>query len=224
MTEVARFQAIIFDMDGVLIDSEPRYFRAVNALLEEHGVALTDEEYFGLIGTTGRHTWQWIMDRFRLPHPYETWRDRYDKVVLEVLAEPAEPLPGVRELIEVAARRGLPIGLASSSRLSWIQAILRGLGLSDTFNAIVHGGMVEHGKPAPDIFLLTAERLGVPPEACVVIEDSQPGVQAANAAGMFTVQLRATAHAAAPLPQADLVLESLEDFPLSLLDGRAAAL
>jgi beta-phosphoglucomutase-like phosphatase (HAD superfamily) len=76
---------------------------------------------------------------------------------------------------------------------------------------------VERGKPAPDVYLLAASRLGVAPESCLVIEDSIPGVQAAKAAGMFVVQLRATEQAASPLAESDLVLEDLHDFPLSFL-------
>lgn len=220
MSGPGRFQALIFDMDGVLLDSEPYYYRAVNLLLAEHGHILSEDAYCRLVGTSGRYASAWIVTHFRLPYSAEDWQARYQEAVLRALAEPLEPLPGARELIAAARLRGLLLGLASASPDAWIEAILRGLGLTEAFDVIVSGTMVEQGKPAPDIFLLAAARLGVPAESCLVIEDSAPGIRAARAAGMFTVQLRATSYAAPPLPEADLVLTSLRAFPLTLLDRR----
>ena len=100
-----------------------------------------------------------------------------------------------------------------------MDATLRGLDLEGAFNAVVSASEVANGKPAPDLFLAAAERLGVPPERCLAVEDTGPGIVAAKAAGMFAVQLRAASTALPPLPDADLVLDSLTDFDLSLVEG-----
>jgi HAD superfamily hydrolase (TIGR01509 family) len=114
----------------------------------------------------------------------------------------------------------LPIGLASSSWPAWIEALLGGIGLQGCFDATVSASMVPHPKPAPDIYLLAAERLGVPPTDCIAIEDTPTGLASAQAAGMLTVQVRAASTAFPPLPPADLVLDTLESFDLLLLTER----
>jgi beta-phosphoglucomutase-like phosphatase (HAD superfamily) len=99
-----------------------------------------------------------------------------------------------------------------------VDATLRGLNLEGAFNTVVSASEVANGKPAPDLFLAAAARLGVPPDRCLAVEDTGPGIAAAKAAGMFSVQLRAASTALPPLPDADLVLDALTDFDLSLLD------
>jgi HAD superfamily hydrolase (TIGR01509 family) len=135
-----------------------------------------------------------------------------------LLREPQEPLPGVRPLLAELRRRGTPYALASSAWPNWIASLLAATSLEGSFDVVVSRTMVENGKPAPDIFLYTAERLGVAPEGCIVLEDTPTGIAAAKAAGMYAVQMRAASTAFPPLPEADLVLESLQDFPLSLLE------
>ena len=143
----------------------------------------------------------------------------YNEAVLRLLQRPVKPLPGVRPLIDTLRRRGVPIGVASASLRPWVDATLHGLGLHDAFGAVVSASEVENAKPAPDLFLATAARLGVPNDRCLVVEDTGPGIAAAKAAGMFAVQLRAASTALPPLPDADLVLDALTDLDLSLLDA-----
>jgi beta-phosphoglucomutase-like phosphatase (HAD superfamily) len=99
-----------------------------------------------------------------------------------------------------------------------VDATLRGLGLQDAFGAVVSASEVGSAKPAPDLFLTAATRLRVPPGRCLVLEDTGPGIAAAKAAGMFAVQLRAASTALPPLPDADLVLDAVSDFDLSLVE------
>jgi HAD superfamily hydrolase (TIGR01509 family) len=214
-----KIQAVIFDMDGVLTDSEPRHFHAINLLLAEFGCELAAEEYAHLAGQHGHYTWQWLRSRFGLPLDFEQWRDRYDPVIVAELSRPSEPLPGVIGLLTEVRNRNLRAAVASTSRSSWVTAALGSLGLAQAFDAVIAGDMVEHGKPAPDVFLLAATWMSVQPASCIVIEDSEPGIQAARAAGMFVVQLRATGQAAAPSPLSDIVIDDLRDFPLDLLSA-----
>jgi len=215
---VARFRAVIFDMDGVLADSEPLYLQGINEVLKDFGMAITEDDHNELLGAAVGPTWDFIFEKYSPPAGYDECVARYDQTMVKLLSRPQEPLPGVRELLSELKRRGIPCALASSSWPGWVKALLASTGLDGSFDVAVSSTAVENGKPAPDIFLHTAKSLHVEPERCIVLEDSQTGVTAAKAAGMYVVQLRAASTALPPLPEADLVLERLSDFPLSLLD------
>jgi HAD superfamily hydrolase (TIGR01509 family) len=212
------FRAVIFDLDGVLWDGEPLYHEAFNQILKPYGHHVSDDDYDHIIGLAVEAAWDWVRRRFDLNIPPADFLRLYNEAVLRLLQRPVEPLPGVRPLIGELRHRGVPIAVASTSLRAWVNATLRGLDLEGAFNAVVSASEVANGKPAPDLFLAAAERLDVPPDRCLVVEDTGPGIAAAKAAGMFAVQLRAASTALPPLPDADLVLDSLADFNLSLLD------
>ncbi len=214
-----RLRAVIFDLDGVLWDGEPLYHEAFNVVLLPYGYRVTAEEYTNIIGFSVEAAWDWVMARFGLAGPRETFIRRYDEAVLRMLEEPLEPLPGVREIIAELKRRRVPVAVASASLRQWVDATIRGLGLDDAFDATVSASEVERAKPAPDLYLLAARCLGVPPAGCLAVEDTATGIAAAKAAGMFAVQVRAASTALPPLPEADLVIDDYSQFDLSLLDG-----
>ena len=213
------FRAVIFDLDGVLWDGEPLYHEAFNVILEPYGVRVSDDDYRQIIGTSVGAAWDWVRRRFQLTASPDGVLRAYNEAVLRLLEQPFEPLPGVRSLIDTLRRRGVPMGVATASLRPWADATLRGLGLQDAFGVVVSASEVRNAKPAPDLFLAAAERLGVSPNRCLVVEDTAPGIAAAKAAGMFAIQLRAASTALPPLPDADLVLDSFTDFDLSLLDS-----
>jgi len=213
-------RAVIFDMDGVLVDSEPAFHEAVNDLLAPTGKQVPWEDYLSLIGTSTSHTWRSVLTMVGLdPAEAQPYAERYGPKLLEVLARKRDLLPGVRALIDELRSRGLPFGLATSSRQAWVEALLGGVGLPlDTFDAVVWREQVEHTKPAPDLYLRAAELVGVTPERCIAIEDTPTGIEAARTAGMYAVQVRSASSALPPIDGADLVLESLAAFPLALLE------
>ena len=215
---MARFRAVIFDMDGVLADSEPLYLQGINEVLKDFGMAITEDDHNELLGAAVGPTWDFIFEKYSPPASYDECVSRYDQTMVKLLSRPHEPLPGVRELLSELKRRGIPRAVASSSWPNWVKALLASTGLDGCFNVAVSSAEVENGKPAPDIFLHAAEAMHVEPERCVVIEDSRTGVIAAKAAGMYAVQLRAASTALPPLPEADLALDRLSDLPLSLLE------
>ena len=215
---MAGFRAVIFDMDGVLADSEPLYLQGINEVLKDFGLAITEEDHNELLGAAVGPTWDFVFEKYSPPASYDECVARYDQTMVRLLSRPRDPLPGVRELLSELTRRGVPRALASSSWPNWVKALLESTGLDGYFDVTVSSTAVENGKPAPDIFLYTAKALHVEPAQCIVLEDSRTGVLAAKAAGMYTVQVRAASTALPPLPEADLVLERLSDFPLSLLD------
>jgi HAD superfamily hydrolase (TIGR01509 family) len=215
------FRAVIFDMDGVLWDGEPLYHEAFNIVLAPYGHQVSDDDYSQIMGHSVEWSWEWVHNRFGLPDPPERFFQTYDEAVLRLLQRPVEPLPGTRPLIDELRRRGVPIAVASASLRPWVDTTLRGLGLDDAFGATVSASEVTEAKPAPHLFLAAARRLGVPPDRCLAVEDTATGIAAAKAAGMFAVQLRAASTALPPLPEADLVLDSLSEFDLSLLETPA---
>jgi HAD superfamily hydrolase (TIGR01509 family) len=207
-------------MDGVLADSEPVYYQAVNIVLGPIGKQITTEQQRALMGHSIEDTWHYLARELDLGDSIEPYVAAYDRELRRLLAQVHEPLPGVIELVDVLKSRGVPVAIASSSLPSWVDALLGGLGMSDSFDALVSASMVENPKPAPDVYLLAAERLGVQPERCIALEDTPTGLASARAAAMLAVQVNAASTAFPPLPEADLVLASLKDFDLSLLDPR----
>ena len=216
---MAGYRAIIFDMDGVLVDSEPLFLNAINRLLVQEGVDPVSEaenQEF-LIGTTIQETWRQLKLRRPLPLPAETYMQRYDVIVREVMMQELAPQPGVRALIAACRQRGLPVAVASSSRHIWVDLKLAAIGLTGAFDLVLGGDDVTRGKPEPDIYLKAAAGLGLPPEQCIAIEDSPIGIAAAVAAGTCTIAVRTDYTRHLDVSQAHAILETLEDFDLSLL-------
>ncbi len=211
------YEAVVFDMDGVLADSEPVYFISVNAVLASYGREISEEQHSTVMALGPEEVIARILGMAGLILPVSEFMEAYSRDLLERLPKLSRPLPGVVETIEALKRRGTPLALASSSKPDWIEAVLGGIGLTAAFDAVVSGSMVAHPKPAPDIYLLAAERIGIAPEACIAIEDTPTGLASAKAAGMLTVQVRSSSTAFPPQPAADLVLPSLEEFDHGLV-------
>jgi HAD superfamily hydrolase (TIGR01509 family) len=212
---VRRFDAVIFDMDGVLIDSEPLHFGVLRQLLATLDCTLSADDYQEFIGTTTEVMFDTLIRRHGLPVSVADAMVRYDVGVLGVLGEPHPPQPGVVALIARLRELNVRVAVASSSRRVWIDATLGSIGLADAFDVIVSGDDVVRGKPEPEIYLLAAERLGVAAERCVAIEDSPHGVQSAHRAGMFVLGVRTAVTAHLPLDGAHRVVDSLADLDLS---------
>jgi len=210
-------KAVIFDMDGVITDSELLYGEAVNAVFEGTRYVLTDDDHRAIMGSSIDYTWDWIMRRFDLPGPVERWTQRYDDEVVRLLTDKAEPTPGIYELLDAIQQRHVRLGLASSSQHNWVMAVLGKLGLQDRFEAIASCEMAANAKPAPDLYVLAGQKLGVVPGECMAVEDTPRGIQAAKAAGIYTVALRTGPTAALDISAADLIIDSLGHFPLHRL-------
>ncbi len=213
------YRAILFDMDGVLVDSEPLFLSAINRLLVQEGVepvSVQENEEF-LIGTTIGETWRQLKIRRPLPLPAEDYISRYDDIVRQVMQEELEPQPGVRELLAACNARSLPKAVASSSLHMWVDLKLNAIGLTGAFDAVLGGDDVTRGKPEPDIYIKAAESLGVPPAECIAIEDSPIGISAAVASGAYTIAVRTEYTRNLDVSQAHTILETLEEFDLSLL-------
>lgn len=214
--------ALLFDFDGLILDTETSEFHSVGLAFSEHGVVLDRAEWQRIIGTADHPHWTELLER-ALGRRLE---DR-DAVVVRhrenhrvtVAAETVRP--GVVELLDEAAAAGVPAAVVSSSPARWVVGHVERLGLRDRFADIVTrddlGGDPTRTKPAPDLFLLAAERLSAAPETCVVLEDSPNGVAAAVAAGMVVVAVPGPMTAGLDFAAAHHAVESLAEVDLGAL-------
>ncbi len=209
-------------MDGVLTDSEPAFYAAINDVLSRYGHHIGIDDYAPLIGSSTPFTWQFLIDRFSMTVPLEEMMEEYDVPLMERLRQPREALPGARNLIERLHLRGVPVALCTASRLHWVEAILPAAGLHGLLDVLVTADNVEHTKPDPAPYRLAAQKLGLPPEQCIAIEDSRNGLASAIGAGCYVVQLRATETAAQPHEGAQAIIHSLDEVPIELLTASSS--
>lgn len=180
--------AVLFDLDGTLVQSEDLYHRATQVLLDEVGRSLdelTPHERSQIPGRSALQNMRFYCERFALPESAEALVDRrMDHVCHLVEDEGVMLVPGAREILESLRMADLPVALASSSPLCYVSRVLRVTGLDEFFEVVKTGDDVTRYKPEPEIFLKAAQDLGIPPGRCLVVEDAHSGILAAKAAGM----------------------------------------
>ena len=177
--------AVIFDMDGLMLDTEPIYKIAWQRAAIECGYPISEELYVDLIGRSRVDGENILRGAFGSPFSLEDFRAACHRCETAAFAEdPPARKPGLDELLALLDSRGVPKAVATSTERMQAAAQLGGLGLLERFNIIATGDEVVNGKPAPDLFLLAAHRLGMEPSQCLVLEDSEAGVIAAHRAGM----------------------------------------
>lgn len=214
-------QAVIFDMDGVLVDSEPLYMQVERQSFARHGVVLAPAEQDKFVGTSQRQMWQAIKQEYGLAPELESLIADHQQAVLAALRQqPLLAMPGAATLLAALAAAGTPCALASSSPRALVETMLETIGLAACFQHTVCGDEVRLSKPEPEIFLRAADRLGVAPVNCLVIEDSQHGVTAAKAAGMYCIGLHNPNSGNQSLAAADWCCHSHEQIYQQLLRGR----
>jgi HAD superfamily hydrolase (TIGR01509 family) len=207
-------------MDGVLTDSEPAFFAAVNDILGRYGKSVGLREYEQFIGSATPAMWTRMIALKEIPATLAEILEAYEPPLMRRLREPRPALPGARDLIDTLRARGVPIALCTASYRRWVDAILPAAGLDGLFDAYTTADMVSATKPDPEPYRLAASKLGFAPERCIAIEDSVNGLTSALGAGTHVIQLRATGTAAAPQPGVARVIASLAEFPLELVaDG-----
>ncbi len=181
-------QAMIWDLDGVIIDSADEHRRAWQRLAREEGVTLTDADFWATFGKRNDDIFAILWGPLS-PEELRRLADRKEAYFRELIRETAAPLPGAMELMQSLHEAGFSQALASSAPIENIQLISDVLGLERYLSVLVSGETVPRGKPAPDIFLKAATELGVEPARCLVIEDAVAGVEAAHAAGMRCISV-----------------------------------
>jgi len=214
----ARLEAVLWDMDGVIADTADYHYNAWREVLEERGVTFSKADFMKLFGqrhdTIIRFAFGQKISLDELEKITEKKQVLYRKNVVKNI----RPMPGAVELIRSLNQNGVKTAIASSAVRANIDVILRGLGIENEFQAIVHGTEVAEGKPSPLIFQLAAQKLDVKPGDCVVIEDAIAGVAAAKRAGMKCLAVT-NSHPGKSLKKADLIVDSLEKVDVNTLNG-----
>ena len=188
MTE-RKIKALIFDMDGVLINTEPMHYRMWKKTFEQHGVEIEYDIYKACIGTTHEFLRDLIRDNYGADfRGNSSIKKEAMAIKKQMISEEGFPkIKGVPEMLKAFYDAGYLLAIASSSPVDYIELAMKYLGVKDYFTVINSGEYVAHSKPAPDIYLNTAQKLGVKPEQCVVLEDSTNGCISATSAGMLCV-------------------------------------
>ncbi|MFJ4922993.1 HAD family hydrolase [Streptomyces sp. NPDC088725] len=181
----SHIQAVIFDLDGTLVDSEPNYYEAGRRLLAHYGVQdFSWEHHSRFIGISTLETLEALRAEYAIDVPLETLLAEKNRLYLELVRASTEVFPEMRTFVEQLHGSGVPMAVASGSSGEAIDVALERTGLAAYFTTTVSAEEVPRGKPEPDVFLEAARRLGADPARCLVLEDAEPGVAAAHAAGM----------------------------------------
>ncbi|MBD8066192.1 HAD family phosphatase [Devosia sp. PTR5] len=186
---LAPFDAVIFDMDGTLLDTEAVFRTIVFEVCEELGFEMTDSVHHSMVGSSHERTRQLLLEAYGVSFPY-TLFDQRCRTSMRARSHGGVPVKaGAREFITELRARGIPAAVATSSRNPHAQHHLSTAGLFDLFDTVVTRDDVVNPKPHPEPFLTAAQRLGIEPRLCLALEDSHMGVRAAHAAGMQTVMV-----------------------------------
>ncbi len=210
---MGKIKAVLFDMDGLMIDSEPLSLQAFNMVFRKYGKYLTeDESNKRYVGISDKDASQDMIKRFDLPMSAEELvlakKDAYQQILKthQIISQ-----VGLFEILTNLHSSGYKIGIASGSSLKEIEIVINGLQISQLVDIYCSADEVENGKPAPDVYLLAAKKLGVSPADCLVLEDAPKGVQAAKSAGMICFAIPSNETKGLDFSQADKVLNSLAE-------------
>jgi putative hydrolase of the HAD superfamily len=214
-------EAVIFDMDGLLVDTETCDYQAWRELHAAHGVELSLPDYCHHAGMYGSWDQMYAALAEVSGVPAEDLHAKREPRFREMVAEALEPSPELLRLLRELDARGVKRVIASSSDSDWVAYLLDGLGIRSAFQEIVTGHDVVHRKPAPDLYLLAARRLEADPRRSVALEDSVHGIQAAQAAGMRVIAIPNSVSAHQDLSAADARVEHFGDVTLEMLERLA---
>ncbi|SEP66382.1 haloacid dehalogenase superfamily, subfamily IA, variant 3 with third motif having DD or ED [Devosia sp. YR412] len=216
---LAPFEAVIFDMDGTLLDTESVFKTIVFEVCTELGFEMTDAVHMSMVGGSHENTNRLLLESYGVSFPYTLFDERC-RVIMRERSHGGVPVkPGALELVRELNERKIPTAVATSSRNPHAQHHLTAAGLFDLFETIVTRDDVVNPKPHPEPYLTAARRLGVDPLKCLALEDSHAGVRAAHAAGMQTVMVPDLVHPSEEIRALGIaVMESLDHVRLAAFD------
>jgi HAD superfamily hydrolase (TIGR01509 family) len=219
------FSAIIFDLDGVIADTESVQLHAINLLLSPYGYSLSQEEWAReYVGHPIEDDVRKLRSRFQLDASAELLsaqrRATYSNLLKQ--ATGLVPLPGLNPFLDELQTRHIPLGIASGSPRADILTVLRTLNLIERFGVIAAADEVKQAKPAPDVYLLAAARMNMPSKQCLAVEDSAPGIAAAKAAGMQAIGIPSAYTQHQDLGQADKLVTGFDELFQFLLGPESA--
>jgi len=206
----------VFDWDGVIVDSAAQHEESWERLARENQLRLPENHFKQGFGMKNQYIIPNILKWTDQPEEIERLSLRKEELYREIIKENGiEPLPGVHEFFGWLRENGIPRVVGSSTHRKNIEVSLKTMGMEDDFTDLVTAEDVSHGKPDPEVFLKGAEKIGMPPERCVVFEDAQVGIKAGKAGGMRVIALETT-HPADTLQEADLIFKRLDEIPESV--------
>jgi HAD superfamily hydrolase (TIGR01509 family) len=203
--------AVVFDLDGVLIDSEPVFLEEARRLLKTRGIELDMAFMYQIMGMPGRDVLPRFNDHFGLKMDIELLGDEYKRHFYEIATEGVPLQPGVQDVFRHVQSRKHRLGLATSSQRAYVDRVFAPYDLLRHFQHVLTCDDVCQGKPAPDIYHLAAERFNTAPDRLLVVEDSPNGIQAAKAAGCFCVAVPLAHVGKERVALADVIVDSLTD-------------
>ena len=204
-------RAVVFDMDGLMFDTETLYHQAGHELLRRRNLIFTDEMYLRMMGVPGMRSMAMLAEEYGLPESPEALYGESQAIFRSLLDDGLRLMPGLLGLLERLEAIGLPKAIATSTRRDTADLMLGRYDFHQRFDPIVTSDLVTHGKPDPEIYLLACERLGVEPEHALVLEDSYNGVLSAKAAGCHCIAAPHELSRVFDFSAADLIIDSLSD-------------
>ncbi len=204
--------AVLFDMDGVLLDSEPLHSQINNVIYKSLGIEVDAPLARGFIGRSSSERWAAIIDRFHLSQSVDELNDLQWRLLIDALfISEIRPSKGLKKLLSFLKENNCQSTIASSSKAIFVEAVMDYLDIRSDMDGYTSGDEVKKAKPEPDIFLLAANKLGVAPVECLVIEDSSAGVSAGKSAGMYVIGYENPTSPGQDLSKADATVRNLSD-------------
>ena len=177
-------KAVIFDMDGVIAETEHAHIGAEKQTMLKYGIEIFEDELHEYTGTTAKVMFTSLIEKYKLNTTFDRIFKEKEEILFKLLEEDVQPTKGVIDLLRKLKKMKIKLAVASSSHKRMIEYVLKKLKIIDLFDSIVGAEDIDRSKPDPEIFLISAKRLNVKPEECIVVEDSKLGVEAAKKAGM----------------------------------------
>jgi len=218
MAENRKLEAVLFDMDGVIIDSEPLWSDAEKQLLARRNLPYSPSLKTAMMGRDARGAVGYLIEHYSLADSLGELIEERNQLIAELFKEHLKAIPGALDLVRSVIAAGILTGLVSSSPKPLVELALEKLVTAGLFDLTLSGDQVVRGKPAPDIYITAAEKLGVKPEYCLVLEDAPHGVAAAKDAGMCCLAI-STSVSVVELAMADKVVSGFEEVDVQVLQS-----
>ncbi|MGI6084307.1 MAG: HAD family hydrolase [Acetivibrionales bacterium] len=212
-------KALVFDLDGVIIDSERISTEVTLQILKDAGVESDSDEISKFVGMQNEKMWTILIDRYQIKEFVEQLMKKQKDYIIEwFLNGELEPIDGVMELLEEARRKNLKIGLATSAPRDYAEYILNKIKAAEYFKVLVTSDEITKSKPDPEVYITAANALGIKPGECVAIEDSTAGIQAAKSAGMKCIGYKNPNSGNQDTSKADYAVASIREIVLDSID------
>lgn len=212
-------KAVIFDMDGLIVDSEPIHSKSIELTLNQYGKTpiFHNNGLVHRVGYSGEKEYELLLEKYGLVKEKENFRKKRRNVYMELLKKPLRPKSGFLYLVKLLNKKCIKLGLASSREIRHVKVILKNLKVLDLFDAVSGREIGFQAKPAPDIYIKATKQLKVSPQNCLALEDTEPSVISAKSAGMKVIAIPNKYTSTQDFSKADLVINSLSDIKWSTI-------